>query len=55
MSETIDAREPAPQLRSLDRLVYSIAILAVAAVLVALIWQVFATGRAGMTRHRNES
>lgn len=38
-----------------EALVGSVAILAAAAVLVALIWQIFATGRAGMTRHRNES
>ena len=38
-----------------EALVGSVAILAVAAVLIALIWQIFATGRAGMRRHGNES
>lgn len=37
-----------------EALVGSVAIVAVAAVLIALIWQVFATGRAGISRRRND-
>lgn len=36
-----------------EALVGSVAILGVAAVLIVLIWQIFATGRAGIRRPRN--
>ena len=37
-----------------EALIGSVAILGVAGVLMVLIWQIFATGRAGMVRHRKD-